>query len=171
MSVEYNSNKVDKFLNNQNIKYCFLEENNTLHFCFIENNVPIASISFCEYADDDHFKYYPVSGSYSETGLGKILYYVALMHMTSLGHHITCAEDGDIRGFTVNIWESIRRDPSVLKRKLNVDECEFEENFFNTWCFQKEPDELFQQVIREKLIQNPSRAIFKLGDALFGTIY
>tara|TARA_B100000700_G_scaffold57935_1_gene62901 strand:- start:22780 stop:23889 length:1110 start_codon:yes stop_codon:yes gene_type:complete len=78
--------------NKNNVEYFFLDK---------ENLYPVSNISLTKNNNSNIFN---VSGSYSESGYGKLLYLMALMDLTKNKFFMSSSYDGSMRGKTIDIW-------------------------------------------------------------------
>tara|TARA_B100002019_G_C21212698_1_gene570269 strand:- start:14 stop:655 length:642 start_codon:yes stop_codon:yes gene_type:complete len=174
--VSYNQSKLNSFLDDDSISYAFNidRKNSSFYFLFVQENKPVASINFRRTEDDEDLPYYYVDGSYARPGLGKILYYTAMMHMTKEHLPISCSLDEDIRGHANDIWESIKNDKTVIKTKLKGIFSEFEEDGFCEYCYTKKPDDVFDKILTSKnkyTDKDSIKHLIKLSNDIFYAVY
>lgn len=173
IKTKYNQEKVEKFLDNTNLKY-FFDKSTLSSFILDENNYPISYISF---SGNEKEKLYHVDSSYSQSGLGKILYYLTLMDITNDGGKLTHSEDGSVRGNAFDIWLSINNDESVgyvmRKNYEPIDENDVADRYFF-----KAPDSFYEQVKSNKNIDPEfenrayfKKSILKMAGEIFSAVY
>lgn len=144
----YNEEKKKKLVDNC-IFLKIVSDENSREYCFLDKNnlFPVANLSLSKNKESNVFN---VSGSYSESGYGKLLYLMSLMDVTKDNFYMSSSFDGSMRGYTLDIWNDF-----VLSNQINSE-------------FYREAD--FKEGITEMLFDNREFFVNKYSKKLIESV-
>lgn len=175
MSKNYNQKKIDNFLSKKYSYYFDQKRGNS--YILNEQGFPVSAIltEREEYLtkSKEPVACHTVGAHYSSNNLGKIHYYLLMMHLNhKFDSYLKPSQTDDLTDITGKIWHSIFDDELV--NKLELEPYSDEKDKIACFIFNKEPDHLYRMTSKKTINYFNEKELSNLSEIcldIFNEIY